>query len=150
MKIIRSVFGITDMRKRSFTGLCFLSFVRGIFYILYINYIKEMMNCLIFDMLRNREQAALKAHVKKKYFDKLSRAKLSELYQFSTSDILTRFDAEISQIVAFNVVTLMDIFSDVLMLSFIIIYIGVNNAFLLSFLLLTPFSILLTKRRRTC
>ena len=97
MKIIRSVFGITDMRKRSFTGLCFLSFVRGIFYILYINYIKEMMNCLInrqfqevylsiglfvlfallqltvkciFDLLRNREQAALEAHVKKKYFDK--------------------------------------------------------------------------------
>ena len=30
-------------------------------------YIKEMMNCLIFDMLRNREQAALEAHVKKKY-----------------------------------------------------------------------------------
>lgn len=173
MKIIRSVFGITDMRKRSFTGLCFLSFVRGIFYILYINYIKEMMNCLInrqfqeaylstglfilfallqltvkciFDLLRNREQAALEAHVKKKYFDKLSRAKLSELYQFSTSDILTRFDAEISQIVTFNVVTLMDIFSDALMLSFIIIYIGANNAFLLSFLLLTPFIILLTKR----
>ena len=71
----------------------------------------------IFDLLRNREQAALEAHVKKKYFDKLSRAKLSELYQFSTSDILTRFDAEISQIVTFNVVTLMDIFSDALMLS---------------------------------
>ena len=100
----------------------------------------------IFDLLRNREQAALEAHVKKKYFDKLSRAKLSELYQFSTSDILTRFDAEISQIVTFNVVTLMDIFSDALMLSFIIIYIGANNAFLLSFLLLTPFIILLTKR----
>lgn len=87
--------------------------------------------------------------MKKKYFDKLSRAKLSELYQFSTSDILTRFDAEISQIVTFNVVTLMDIFSDALMLSFIIIYIGANNAFLLSFLLLTPFIILLTKRCRT-
>lgn len=30
-----------------------------------------MMNCLIFDMLRNREQAALEAHVKKKYLPQL-------------------------------------------------------------------------------
>lgn len=161
------------MKKKSFIGLCFLSFARGIFYIFYINYIKEMMNCLInrqfqevylyiglfilfailqllvkyiFDMLRNKEQAALEAHVKKKYFDKLSTAKISELYQFSTSDILTRFDAEISRIVTFNVVTLIDIFSDVLMLSFIIIYIGINNVFLLSFLFLTPFIVMLTKR----
>ena len=173
MKIIRSIFNITDMEKKSFIGLCFLSFARGIFYIFYINYIKEMMNCLInrqfqevylyiglfilfailqllvkyiFDMLRNKEQAALEAHVKKKYFDKLSTAKISELYQFSTSDILTRFDAEISRIVTFNVVTLIDIFSDVLMLSFIIIYIGINNVFLLSFLFLTPFIVMLTKR----
>lgn len=173
MKIIHSVFSVTDMKKKGFIRLCFLSFVRGIFYILYINYIKEMMNCLInrqfreaylsislfilfallqliakysFDMLRNREVAALEAHVKKKYFDKLSRAKISELYQFSTSDILTRFDTEISQIVTFNAVTLIDIFSDVLMLLFIIIYIGVNNVFLLSFLFLTPFIILLTRR----
>ena len=106
MKIIRSIFNITDMEKKSFIGLCFLSFARGIFYIFYINYIKEMMNCLInrqfqevylyiglfilfailqllvkyiFDMLRNKEQAALEAHVKKKYFDKLSTAKISEL-----------------------------------------------------------------------
>ena len=173
MKIICSIFNITDMKKKSFIGLCFLSFARGIFYIFYINYIKEMMNCLInrqfqevylyiglfilfailqllvkyiFDMLRNKEQAALEAHVKKKYFDKLSTAKISELYQFSTSDILTRFDAEISRIVTFNVVTLIDIFSDVLMLSFIIIYIGINNVFLLSFLFLTPFIVMLTKR----
>lgn len=173
MKIICSIFNITDMKKKSFIGLCFLSFARGIFYIFYINYIKEMMNCLInrqfqevylyiglfilfailqllvkyiFDMLRNKEQAALEAHVKKKYFDKLSTAKISELYQFSTSDILTRFDAEISRIVTFNIVTLIDIFSDVLMLSFIIIYIGINNVFLLSFLFLTPFIVMLTKR----
>ena len=173
MKIICSIFNITDMKKKSFIGLCFLSFARGIFYIFYINYIKEMMNCLInrqfqevylyiglfilfailqllvkyiFDMLRNKEQAALEAHVKKKYFDKLSTAKISELYQFSTSDILTRFDAEISRIVTFNVVTLIDIFSDVLMLSFIIIYIGINNVFLLSFLFLTPFIVMLTKQ----
>lgn len=173
MKIICSIFNITDMKKKSFIGLCFLSFARGIFYIFYINYIKEMMNCLInrqfqevylyiglfilfailqllvkyiFDMLRNKEQAALEAHVKKKYFDKLSTAKISELYQFSTSDILTRFDAEISRIVTFNVVTLIDIFSDVLMLSYIIIYIGINNVFLLSFLFLTPFIVMLTKR----
>ena len=173
MKIIRSIFNITDMEKKSFIGLCFLSFARGIFYIFYINYIKEMMNCLInrqfqevylyiglfilfailqllvkyiFDMFRNKEQAVLEAHVKKKYFDKLSTAKISELYQFSTSDILTRFDAEISRIVTFNVVTLIDIFSDVLMLSFIIIYIGINNVFLLSFLFLTPFIVMLTKQ----
>lgn len=101
MKIIRSIFNITDMEKKSFIGLCFLSFARGIFYIFYINYIKEMMNCLInrqfqevylyiglfilfailqllvkyiFDMFRNKEQAVLEAHVKKKYFDKLSTA----------------------------------------------------------------------------
>ena len=173
MKIICSIFNITDMKKKSFIGLCFLSFARGIFYIFYINYIKEMMNCLInrqfqevylyiglfilfailqllvkyiFDMFRNKEQAVLEAHVKKKYFDKLSTAKISELYQFSTSDILTRFDAEISRIVTFNVVTLIDIFSDVLMLSFIIIYIGINNVFLLSFLFLTPFIVMLTKQ----
>ena len=173
MKMIRSVFHITDMKKKSFIGLCFLSFVRNIFYILYINYLKEMINCLInerfqetyiyiglfilfallqllvkyiFDMLRNRRQAALEADVKKKYFDKLSMAKLSELYRFSTSDILTRFDTEIGQIVAFNVVTLIDIFSDVFMLLFIIIYIGMNNVFLLSFLFLAPFIIILTKR----
>ena len=134
MKIIRSVFNITDMKKKSFIGLCFLSFMRNIFYILYINYIKDMINCLIneqfqevyiyiglfilfallqlivkniFDMLRNKKQAALETHVKKKYFNKLSMAKISELYQFSTSDILTRFDTEISQIVTFNIVTLM-------------------------------------------
>lgn len=47
MKMIRSVFSVTDMKKRSFSGLCFLSFVRGIFYIFYINYIKEMMNYII-------------------------------------------------------------------------------------------------------
>ena len=39
MKIIRSIFNITDMEKKSFIGLCFLSFARGIFYIFYINYI---------------------------------------------------------------------------------------------------------------
>lgn len=173
MKTIRSVFNITDMKKNSFMGLCFLSFVRNIFYILYINYIKEMINCLIneqfqevyiyvglfilfallqlilkyiFDMLRNKKRAALETHVKNKYFEKLSKAKISELYQFSTSDILTRFDTEISQIVTFNLVTLIDIFSDVFMLIFIIIYIGINNVFLLSFLFLTPFIIILTKR----
>ena len=173
MKTIRSIFSITDMKKKSFAGLCFLSFVRSIFYIFYINYIKEMMNCLInrqfreaylyiglfilfallqlivkhiFDMLRNKEQAALETHVKKKYFDKLCTAKISELCQFSTSDILTRFDAEIRQIVTFNAVTLIDIFSDVLMLSFIVIYIGMNNAFLFSFLALAPFIIMLTGR----
>ena len=173
MKIIRFIFNITDMKKKSFIGLCLLSFVRNIFYILYINYIKEMINCLIneqfqevylyiglfvlfallqmilkyiFDMLCNKKQAALEAHVKKKYFDKLSMAKISELYRFSTSDILIRFDAEINRIVTFNVVTLINIFSDVFMLLFIILYIGINNAYLLSFLFLAPFIIMITKR----
>lgn len=172
MKIIRSVFKITGMKKKSFTGLCFLSFVGNIFYILYINYMKEMINGLIngqfqevylyiglfilfallqlavkysFDMRRNKIQAALETNVKKKYFAKLSTANISGLYRFSTSDILTRFDTEISQIVTFNVVTLTDIFSDIFMLLLIVIYIGINNVFLLSFLFLAPFIMILTK-----
>jgi ABC-type bacteriocin/lantibiotic exporter with double-glycine peptidase domain len=172
-KIIRSVFDIAGMKKKSFIGLCFLCFLRSFIYILYINYIKEMINCLIakrfqevyiyiglfilfallqltvkyvFDISRNKKQATLETNIKNKFFSKLNMAKLSELYQFSTSDILTRFDAEINQIVTFNIVTLIDFFSDIFMLLFIIIYIGLNNVFLLSFLFLTPFIVLLTKR----
>lgn len=84
--------------------------------------------------------------IKKRYFNKIQNCYLADMDKKSKADIVTRFNDDIGNVVAFQVNTLSLYFVNVVKLLLIMIYIGYNNAFLLLFVFILPLMIKISNR----
>ena len=173
MKNVFSVFKIIKIKKHHFIILSILAFFCGFVNILYINYVKELVNSVInydinivgkyillfvvfailsflckriYNYIRIDILLKTEKNLKVQYLEKLTDAKLPSLENYSASEILVRFNEEIHQIAAFGVVSLSDYVANFFSLTCIIIYIAINNIYLLFFLVLVPPIIFITKK----
>ena len=162
---IRAIFNSTGINRSKFTGLLGLCLVHAVLYIMYINYMKVIINNVIqynmagirdaivffiffaiahvltkrvIDWTSSKMSVSLEKKMKASFFSRLFTTPTTILRQFETMDLVNRFSEEIPQIVNFQVRTIVKYASDLFLLVGIVAYVALNNVHLLIFLLLAP------------
>jgi ABC-type multidrug transport system fused ATPase/permease subunit len=164
-KIFQDLFDCTKVNKIKFIYLSFLVTLSALLNIVYINFIKELFNsviakdvpfiilnvifiiCSVFLMILmkrykelriNEESLLLKMKLRLSFFKKLNSMPLTSLNNFTNADLITRYNEDIDAIAKFNIDTLLTYISNVLNFSFIVVYITLNNVYLLGVLIIAP------------
>lgn len=164
-KILHDLFCCTKVKVTHFLYLSFLVTLSALLNIIYITLIKDLFNSVIAmdtrlivrnviliivsvllaillkrytDIRINEENLTLKTKLKSSFFKKLNSMPLSRLNNYTNADLITRYNEDIDAIVTFNINTLLSYISNVLNFIFVVVYIGLNNLYLLGVLIIVP------------
>ncbi len=170
--IIRLVYKITDIKKGKLILLILFNFFSSLIFIIYLWLIKDLINYVIkrkfneivylavfmiivvlMNILLNRaialytNQVYMQTEIKMstKFYEKLNRVYLSEIDKYAQADIITRFNDDIKSIIDFQLNILISDLSKVVKLIMILLYIGLNNMYLLIFVIVVPIIIIIPK-----
>ncbi|MEK5034049.1 ABC transporter ATP-binding protein [Paenibacillus sp. FSL R7-0302] len=171
-KTIRSVREVTETKKRKLVILILLNLIINLLFIVYLNSIKDLINSVttrefgalgklaaflflvvllnilmnsISKFYTNRLQMQTEIKMSNKFYEKLNRVYLGDLESFSQADIITRFNDDLKSIVNFQFNTLLSYMSNITRLGLILLYIGINNVYLLAFVVLMPVLIIIPR-----
>ncbi|WP_042199111.1 ABC transporter ATP-binding protein [Paenibacillus camerounensis] len=171
-KTIRSVWEVTETKKRKLVILILLNLIINLLFIVYLNSIKDLINSVttrefgalgklaallflvvlinillnrISKFYTNRLQMQTEIKMSNKFYEKLNRVYLGDLESFSQADVITRFNDDLKSIVNFQFNTLLSYISNITRLALILLYIGINNVYLLAFVVLMPVLIIIPR-----
>lgn len=173
VNIIKKTFEITEINKHKSFAIFFVQILTSFIMILKLDMINQLVNhvishkndmVLMFAFLvvaffaleiliewigikyKNIVFYQTEIAIKKRYFNKIQNCYLTDIDKKSKADIVTRFNDDIGNAVAFQVNTLSSYFVNVVKLLLIMIYIGYNNVFLLLFVFILPLMIKISNR----